>query len=156
MFRGLPWWPWAKTLEFPMQGVPSSVPHQGTRSHMLQLRIHMPQLKNPHATMRSKILCAAAKTQHSQIKLFFLSVTGGFAGSSVVNSPPWMQGTLVWPLVQEDHTCCRANKLVHHNYWAIRCSYWSPGSQSPCLQQEKRQQWEACAPPPNVAPARHN
>ena len=115
-----------------MQGVPSSIPHQGTRSHMLQLRIHMPQLKIPHATMRSKILCAAAKTWHSQIQLFFLSVTGGFAGSSVVNSPPWMQGTLVWPPVREDHTCCRANKLVHHNYWATRCSYWSPGSQSPC------------------------
>ena len=27
-----------------------------------------------------------------------------------------MQGTQVQSLVQEDPTCCRATKLVHHNY----------------------------------------
>ena len=29
-----------------------------------------------------------------------------------------MQGTLVQSLVQEDPTCRRATKPVHHNYWA--------------------------------------
>ena len=29
-----------------------------------------------------------------------------------------MQGTQVWSLVQEDPTCCRATKLLSHNYWA--------------------------------------
>ena len=37
------------------------IPGQGTRSHMLQLRVHMPQLK---------ILRAATKTRHSQINYF--------------------------------------------------------------------------------------
>ena len=36
----------------------SLIPGQGTRSHMLQLRVCMAQLK---------ILCAATKTQHNQI-----------------------------------------------------------------------------------------
>ena len=39
-----------------------SIPGQGTRSHMLQLRVHMPQLKIPHTT---------TKTWHSQISNFF-------------------------------------------------------------------------------------
>ena len=29
-----------------------------------------------------------------------------------------MQETRVWALVREDPTCCRAAKLVRHNYWA--------------------------------------
>ena len=49
-----------------------------------------------------------------------------------------MQGTQVQSLVQEDPTCCRATKLVHHNYWACTLdpgattteptchNYWSP------------------------------
>ena len=37
---------------------PGLILGQGTRSHMLQLRVHMPQLKIPHA---------ATKTRHSQI-----------------------------------------------------------------------------------------
>ena len=38
---------------------------QGTRSHMWWLRVHMPQLKIPHAT--TEIPQAATKTRHSQI-----------------------------------------------------------------------------------------
>ncbi|TEA37056.1 hypothetical protein DBR06_SOUSAS210217, partial [Sousa chinensis] len=37
-------------LHNPNAGGPSSIPGQGTRSHMLQLRVHIPQLKIPHAT----------------------------------------------------------------------------------------------------------
>jgi len=33
----------------PSAGGPGLIPSQGTRSHMLQLRVHMPQLKIPHA-----------------------------------------------------------------------------------------------------------
>ena len=42
-----------------------SIPGQGTRSHMLQLRVHMPQLKIPHAAMKTKN--PTTKTLHSQI-----------------------------------------------------------------------------------------
>ena len=37
------------------------IPGQGTKSHMLQLRIRMPQLKTRHDTVR---------TQHSQINKY--------------------------------------------------------------------------------------
>ena len=42
-----------------------------------------------------------------------------------------MQGTRVRSLVQEDPTCHRATKPVHHNYWACALeptnhNYWSP------------------------------
>ena len=33
---------------------------------------------------------------------------------------PLIQGTSVQSLVQEDPTCCRAAKPMHHNYWAIK------------------------------------
>ena len=42
---------------------PSSIPGQGTRSHMPQLRVPMPQPKIPHV---------ATKTQHSQGNKCFL------------------------------------------------------------------------------------
>ena len=56
-------------------GGSSSIPGQGTRSHMPQLRVDMTQLKLLHAlTERShmtqlkvKILCATTKTWHRQI-----------------------------------------------------------------------------------------
>ena len=40
------------------------------------------------------------------------------------------QGTRIWPLVQEDPTCCGATKSVHHNYWACALesashNYWA-------------------------------
>ena len=41
-----------------VQWDPGSIPGPGTRSHILQLRVHMPQLKLTHTT---------AKTQHSLI-----------------------------------------------------------------------------------------
>ena len=46
-------------LPAPNAGGLGSVPGQGTRSHKLQLRVHMPQ-------RILKILHAATKTQHSQ------------------------------------------------------------------------------------------
>ena len=46
-------------LHAPSAGGPGLIPGQGTRSHMPQLRVRMPQLKVPHAT---------DKTQRSQIK----------------------------------------------------------------------------------------
>ncbi|TEA29726.1 hypothetical protein DBR06_SOUSAS510336, partial [Sousa chinensis] len=41
----------------PNAGGSGSIPGQGTRSHMLQLKVRMPQLKIPHTT--TKILHAA-------------------------------------------------------------------------------------------------
>ena len=55
---------WLRLLT-PNAGGPGSIPGQGTRSHMLQLRVHI----NSHTL---KILCAATKTQRSQIIFFFL------------------------------------------------------------------------------------
>ena len=70
-----------------------------------------------------------------------------------------MQGTRVWALVREDPTCRGATKPVRHNYWACTLepashNYWSPcatttearAPRACALQQEKPQQWEACAP----------
>ena len=51
----------------PNEGGLGSNPGQGIRSHVLQLRVHMPQLKIPHATMKIEILRAAAETQCSRI-----------------------------------------------------------------------------------------
>ena len=45
------------------------IPGQGTRSHMLQLRVCMPPLKIPHAAM--KMEDPGTKTRHSQIDKFF-------------------------------------------------------------------------------------
>ena len=45
-------------LQVPSAGDLGSIPGQETRSHLLQLRVHMWQLKTLHA---------ATKTQHSQI-----------------------------------------------------------------------------------------
>ena len=42
-------------LHAPNAGGPGLIPGQGTRSRMPQLRVHMPQLKDP-ATKRSRIL----------------------------------------------------------------------------------------------------
>ena len=83
-----------------------------------------------------------------------------------------MQGTGVRFLVREDPTCCRATKLVGQNYWArclepASCNCWActlhllilhattTEAQAPrawTLQQERPQQWEACAPQRRVAP----
>ena len=59
--EGLPCGPVAKTV-FSQCGGSDSTPGQGTRSHMLQLRVFIPQLK---------ILHAATKTPHSQINKYF-------------------------------------------------------------------------------------
>ena len=45
-----------------------SIPGQGTRSHTLQLRVHVPQLKIPHAAANMEDpVCAAAKSRHRRI-----------------------------------------------------------------------------------------
>ena len=58
-------------------GGPGSIPGQGTRSHMPQLKILQVSMKIPHAT---------TKTRHSQINIFFkifiyLAVPGLSCGS---------------------------------------------------------------------------
>ena len=35
-------------------GGPGAIPGPGTRSHMLQLRVRMPQVKIPHATSKTE------------------------------------------------------------------------------------------------------
>ena len=51
-------------LHAPNAGGPGAIPSQGTRSHMLQLRVLMPQLRSWQAV---------TKTRHNQInKYFFL------------------------------------------------------------------------------------
>ena len=49
----------------PNAGGRGSIPGQGIRSHMLQLRVRKPQLKILHVPTR--IPCATAKTRRSQI-----------------------------------------------------------------------------------------
>ena len=49
-------------LHTPKAGGPSSVPSQGIRSHMLQLRVHMLQLKNVQHTANNKGPHAATET----------------------------------------------------------------------------------------------
>ena len=41
-------------LHAPNAGGPGLIPGQGTRSHMLQLRVRMPQIKIPHATSKTE------------------------------------------------------------------------------------------------------
>ena len=72
-----------------------------------------------------------------------------------------MQGTRVQALVQEDPTCRRATKPMHHNYWACTLepashNYWACAPRAHAPQQEKPPKWEARAPQRRVAPARHN
>ena len=55
--RDFPGGPWAKTPSSQCR-CPSSIPEQGTRSQMLQPRVHMTQLGT---------LCAASETRGSQI-----------------------------------------------------------------------------------------
>ena len=67
-------------LHAPNAGGLGSIPGQGTRSHMLQLRAHIPQPKVPHAATKKDPACrikdpahgnedptCPSKTQHSQI-----------------------------------------------------------------------------------------
>ena len=44
------------TWGLPMRGRPGLIPGQGTRSHMLQLGVHMPQLKICRAATRPGML----------------------------------------------------------------------------------------------------
>ena len=58
--------PWL-TLHAPNAGGLGLIPGQGTRSNVLQLRVHTPQLRSRMLQRRSKIVQAATKTQHGQI-----------------------------------------------------------------------------------------
>ncbi|TEA32556.1 hypothetical protein DBR06_SOUSAS4910043, partial [Sousa chinensis] len=42
-------------LRAPKAGGPGSIPGQGTRAYMLQLRVCMPQLKIPHAATKDSM-----------------------------------------------------------------------------------------------------
>ena len=69
---------WLRLLA-PNAGGLGSIPGQGTRSCMVQLRACMPQLKIRGAATKilqeaMKILCAAANTQRSQINNFFFLI----------------------------------------------------------------------------------
>ena len=57
---GIPWCLVVSTQRMQCQG-PGLIPGQGTRSHMLQLRVHTPQLK---------ILRATSKIHHSQVNKY--------------------------------------------------------------------------------------
>ena len=82
-----------------------------------------------------------------QIKGRLLKIGRSVPKASLGTSPgeQWMrvrlpmQGTRVWPLVQESPTRGRAPKPVGRNYWACPPSIWAP-------QQEKPPPWGA--PPP--------
>ena len=46
----------------PNAGGPGSIPGQGTRFHVLQLRVHMPELKIPHTANKSGVcVCSVAQ-----------------------------------------------------------------------------------------------
>ena len=68
---------------------PGSIPGQGTRSHMLQLRVCMPQLKIPHAatkdphTQQMKIPCVATRTQRSRINIKYIYILLGSSHHNV-------------------------------------------------------------------------
>ena len=62
MKEDFPWWSRTKTLNFERRGL-GLIPGQETRSHTLQLRVCMLQLKIPRD---------ATNSQHSQIYKYFL------------------------------------------------------------------------------------
>ena len=49
--QGLPWWS-VSIFRAPGAGVLGSVPSQGNRSHILQLRVHIPQLRISQAAVK--------------------------------------------------------------------------------------------------------
>ena len=56
-------------LHTPGAGGPGSISGQGTRSHMLQLRVCMMQLRTPQATKKTEDPSPTTKTQRSQINI---------------------------------------------------------------------------------------
>ena len=53
-----------------------------------------------------------------------------FPGDAVGKNPPANAGDMGWSLAQEDPTCRRATKPMHHNYWActlepVSHNYWA-------------------------------
>ena len=74
-------------LGAPHAGGMGSIPGQGTRSHMLQLRVRMLQ-------GRLKILCATAKTSHGQINkqiYIFKDTPGDITGVSNTTLKHWLE-----------------------------------------------------------------
>ena len=65
-------------LHTPRAGGPSSIPGQGTRSHMPQLRVHMLQ-------QRLNIQSASTETQGSQMNKYFFKEKNNMSGQPVLN-----------------------------------------------------------------------
>ena len=83
-------------------------------------------------------------------------ICSGFPVGPVVKIYLSMQGTWVQSLVQEDHTCHGATKLMHHNYWTPSPRAPTTEIHTPIAcawQQEKPLQWEANTLKLKVAPA---
>ena len=66
-----------------------------------------------------------------------------------------VQGTWVWPLVQEDSTCQGATQLMCHKYWSLRAARTEAYVPRACTPQEKPPRWDACTPQRKVAPTCH-
>ena len=68
-----------------------------------------------------------------------------FIGSQRVGHDWTTELNWVRSWVQEDFTCCRAAKPVHHNYWACVPQLLKPVCPRACTPQEKPLCWEVCA-----------
>ena len=117
----------------PNAGGSSMIPHQRTRSHMPQVRVHMLLLNIPQ--WRLKIPHVATKTQCSKKKekkkkpLCYKVVKWGFPGGSVVKICLPMQETWVRFLAWDDPTGWRTTEPMRHNYGGCAqepgsCNYW--------------------------------
>ena len=60
-----------------------------------------------------------------------------FPSSSVDKNLPASAGAQARSLVQEDSTCCRATKPVHHKYWAHTLQLLKPVHLEPVLHNER-------------------
>ena len=68
-----------------------------------------------------------------------------------------MQATLIWSLVLEDPTCCRATKPPHCNYWECMLQLLKPAGLEPgSTVWKKPPQREAWASQRGVASTHHN
>ena len=85
------------------------------------------------------------------VQLWLLSIT--FPDYSVVKNLPANPGTWIQSLIQEDPTCRRATKPMHHNYWSpstLEPMFCSKRSQ--CNEKPMHCSWRA-APAPQLEKA---
>ena len=73
----------------PNAGGLGSIPGHRTRSHVSQLRVCMLKLRILNAQQRSKILCAATKTQHSQIDKYLKNKGFPLVGRRTATGTSW-------------------------------------------------------------------